>query len=433
MPIPFLMYVAFDGWPQFLPAPWKIFSTTAAMGSLALLKRYCNGAMNPSDRNMHGRVVILTGGTSGIGAEVAYELAKRGAQLVLLTRRPPSDFFLAQYIEDLRARTNNQLIYTEQVDLTDLLSVRHFATKWIDNAPPRRLDMIILCAATLTTPGQGRRETPEGVEETWMVNYLANFHLLGILSPALKAQPFDRDVRVIFTTCSSYIRSPPLMDAQGHATDKKTWSSGRAYASSKLALMTFAQAFQKHLDSYKRPDDLPMNTKVVMVDPGFSKTPGMRRWMTRGSLLGLLVYLLSYALTWLLLKPPLMAAQSILFAVFDGAILRDSGGKLIKECMEVDQARKDIQDDEVAKKLWESSDKLVEKVEKQTALRRAAEKTKAAEKEKQEKAEQERRQKVEEIEALVNTIKKGKAKEKEAVAKKGKDKKKSQPGKKAGQ
>lgn len=433
MPLPFIMHVIWEGWPEYLPAPWKVLSATAGVGALSLVKRYCNGAMNPTDRNMHGRVVMMTGGTSGVGAEVAFELAKRGAQLVLLTRLPASDPFLAAYIDDLRARAGNHLIYTEQVDLADLLSVRRFATKWIDNAPPRRLDMIILCAATLTPAGSKRKETPEGVEETWMVNYLANFHLLGILSPALKAQPFDRDVRIIFATCSSYIRSPPLRDAKSHALDRKDWGTGKAYASSKLALMTFAQAFQKHLDSYKRPDELPMNAKVVMVDPGLSKTPGTRRWLTRGSLWGLLVYLLTYVLTWLFLKPPLMAAQSVLFAAFDGTIIRDPGGKLIKECMEVDLARTDVKDEQVAKLLWESSDKLVETVEKQAAMRRAKEKKQQEDEEQREKAEKEKKERAEEIEALVDTIKKGKAKEKEkeTAAKKTKDLKKAKFGHKA--
>lgn len=427
MPLPFLASVYFDGWPSYLPSPWKLASGAGSVLTLAVLKRYFSGAMCISERKMHGCVVLLTGGTSGVGAEVAFELGSRGAQLVLLTRMPGSDPFLVDYIDDLRARTGNQMIYTEQVDLTDLLSVRQFATKWIDNAPPRRLDMIIMCAATLTPPGGRRSETPEGVEESWMVNYLANFHLLGILSPAIKAQPFDRDVRIVFTTCSSYIRSPKLEDVQAHAVDfTKDWSPGKAYASSKLALMTFAQAFQQHLSSYKRPDQLPMNAKVVMVDPGLSRTPGTRRWITRGSLWGLLIYLLTYVLTWLFLKPPLMAAQSILFAVFDGSIVRDPGGKLIKECIEVDLARTDVKDEEVAKKLWESSDKLIETTEKKAAMRRAKAKAEREEAEQQSKTEQENKNRTEEIEALVDAIKKGKAKEKEkekeASAKKSKDK-----------
>lgn len=432
MPIPFLIYSYYNGLPEWFPNPWKLAGGVAAVGALTVVKRYFSGAMNLTERNMHGRVIMVTGGTSGIGGQAALELAKRGAQIVMLTHLPASDPFLVEYIDDMRAKTNNNLIYAEQVDLSSLYSVRQFATKWIDNAPPRRLDMIVLGAATLTPPGGKRRETKEGVEETWMVNYLANFHLLAILSPAIKAQPFDRDVRIIFTTCSSYIRSPVLKDAQAHSLDKKDWSPAQAYASSKLALMTFGLTFQKHLDSYKRPDELPMSAKVVFVDPGLSRTPGMRRWMTRGSLWGLLIYLLSYMLTWLFLKSPLMGAQSILFAASDGSIIRDPGGKIIKECMEVDCARTDVKDEEVAKKLWESSDKLIETIEKQAALKRAEEKKKREDKEKREKAEQESKAKAEEVEALVDAIKKGKAKEKENQGgKKGKNMKQAKFGHKA--
>jgi NAD(P)-dependent dehydrogenase (short-subunit alcohol dehydrogenase family) len=74
---------------------------------------------------------------SGIGAEVAKGLAGRGAQLVLLTQHALTDPFLVDYIEDLRTQTNNELITAEQVDLASLHSIRNFATKWIDNLPPR--------------------------------------------------------------------------------------------------------------------------------------------------------------------------------------------------------------------------------------------------------------------------------------------------------
>ncbi len=227
--------------------------------------------------------------------------------------------------------------------------------------------MIFLCAATLTPPGSPRTETPEGIETTWMVNFLANFHLLAILSPAIRAQPFDRDVRIIVPTCSSYIGSPPLDSPM----DKKDWSPSRAYARSKLALMVFSQAYQKHLDAYKRPDKLPMNARVFMVDPGLARTPGTRRWLTRGSLWGLILYMVFYGLAWLLLKSPVMAAQSVLYAALDSSLIRLPGGQLIKECMEVDCARKDVKDEGVAKKLWESSDKLIERAEKEAAIKRA--------------------------------------------------------------
>jgi hypothetical protein len=165
---------------------------------------------------------------------------------------------------------------------------------------------------------------------------------------------------------------------------------------------------------------------VVLVDPGLARTVGMRRWLTRGSLWGLLLYLVFYFFAWLLLKSPFMAAQSVLYAAMDGSLGRGAGGRLIKECMEVDCARKDVHDEEVAKKLWESSDKLIERVEKEQAVKRAK-----AKKE-QEKKEEEAKQaaQVEEIEALVGAIKKGKAKE--AKGTKEAPKKNNKKGKSAG-
>ncbi|KAI1881348.1 hypothetical protein JX265_000174 [Neoarthrinium moseri] len=404
MPLPFLESVISNGLPAWVPDPWILLSVGTVVGALYLIKIYSGGATNLSERDMHGRVVMVTGGTSGIGAATVRDLAERGAQIVLLTRLPPSDTFLADFIGEMREKTNNQMIYAEQVDLTSLHSIRQFATKWIDNAPPRRLDMLILCASTLTPPGGKRIETAEGIEETWMVNYLANFHLLGILSPAIRAQPFDRDVRIIVPTCPAYIASPPLVAE----LDKKEWSASKAYARSKLALMVFGQAYQKHLDAYKRPDGLPMTARVLFVDPGLSRTPGLRRWLTRGSIWGLFLYILGYFLPWLLLKSAEMGAQSILYAVMEPSLVRGQGGKMIKECMEVDFARTDIRDEEIAKKLWESSDKLIEKTEKeQAALRVLEKKAKEMKEEEKKKSEQ-----AKEVESLVDAIKKGKEAEK---------------------
>ncbi|KAK6210441.1 hypothetical protein LQW54_006187 [Pestalotiopsis sp. IQ-011] len=400
MPLPFLESLMAEGIPDWMPEARVLITGAVVIGLLYAIKTYCSGYVNMADRDMHGRIVMITGGTSGIGAITAHDLAARGAQVILLTRLPPADAFLADFIGGMRKTTGNQMIYAEQVDLSSLHSIRQFATKWIDNAPPRRLDLIILCAATLTPPGGKRIETEEGIEETWMVNYLANFHLLGILSPAIRAQPFDRDVRIIIPTCSTYISAPPL----GSALDKKSWSPGTAYARSKLAMMVFGQAYQKHLDAYKRPDGLPMTARILFVDPGFARTPGMRRWITRGSIWGLFLYLVGYCVPWLLLKSAEMGAQVLLFAALEPSLVRGPGGKLLKECIEVDFARKDVKDEEMAEELWKSSDKLIEKTEKeQAALRAIEKKAKEMKEEEDKKAEQ-----AKEVESLVGAIKKGK-------------------------
>lgn len=320
-------------------------------------------------------------------------LASRGAQIILLTQHPLTDPFLADYILDVRKETNNELITAEHVDLSSLHSIRLFATKWVDNAPPRRLDMLILCANTLTPPGGKPSTTEDGLESSWGLNYMANFHLLSILSPALRAQPPDRDVRVIMGTCSSYMggvlpgqtSNPPGDNTTASSKKAKTQTEqsklapvplrpASAYASSKLALMTFALAFQKHLSAYARPDKQPNNARVILVDPGFCRTPGMRRYLSRGSLLGLALYLLLWPLWWLILKSAEQGSQTFLFAAMEAQLGLVEGGRLIKECRDVKFMRDEITDESTQKELWQASEETIELLEKEGAVNRAKQK-----------------------------------------------------------
>jgi hypothetical protein len=391
MPIPLLAQGITDGFSS-IPYAYPVFKTAAGLILLMLLKWYFGGSRNSAERLMRSKVIMVTGGTSGIGAAVVFELASRGAQIILLTQHPPSDLFLVDYIQDLRNSTKNQLIYAEQVDLSSLHSIRRFATKWVDNAPPRRLDMVILCADTFIPSRSRKLRTVDGLDEEWQVNYLSNFHLLSILSPALRAQPPDRDIRVIFSTCSGYIGArldlqqtegaEPFVPAKAMMSKTATGKMQRPkqpaskapvnmYGMAKLSLMVFAQAFQKHLFSYQRPDKQPMNARVLIVDPGFSRTPGTRRWLTGGSLWGLIFYLLTWPLWWLVLKSPQQGAQSFLYAAMDSRFGRGPGGWMIKECKEVDFLRKEVRDDKIAKQLWEFSEQQIQTKEKESATKRA--------------------------------------------------------------
>lgn len=180
------------------------------------------------------------------------------------------------------------------------------------------------------------------------------------------------------TTCSSYISAVFDLDTVKRgintATSVKTHRSKNIYGLSKFSLMSFAHSFQRHLTSYERPDGLPNCTRVTIVDPGLSRTPGTRRWLTGGSLWGLLLYLLTWPLWWLVLKSPHQGAQSILYAAMEEKYQRGGGGWLIKECREVDYARRDVRDEDLGKRLWEFSEKQIVEGEKEAAVKRAFEK-----------------------------------------------------------
>ena len=154
-----------------------------------------------------------------------------------------------------------------------------------------------------------------------------------------------------------------------------------------MAIMTFAYGFQRHLDAYKRPDKQPNNARALIVDPGFSRTPGTRRWLSGGSLWGLLTYLLTWPLWWLVLKSPNQGAQSYLLAAMEAEYARGTGGKLIKECRDYEPLRPEVQNEEVAKRLWEFSEKQIEQLEKEGAVKRALAKKESEKKEKDKKKE----------------------------------------------
>jgi NAD(P)-dependent dehydrogenase (short-subunit alcohol dehydrogenase family) len=390
MPIPIISNILFDDLT--IPYTSTLIKLAITIGTIYLLKIWFSGAINQEGRVLHGKVAIITGGTSGIGGAVAQGLAEAGCQLVLLTRHPLSDPFLVDYVEDLRNRTGNELISLEHVDLAELHSVRKFATKWIDNAPPRRLDLVVLCADEMTPPGSKLAKSKDGEERMTAVNYLANFHLLSILSPALKAQPKDRDVRVIMGVCASYMAGE-LGDLAGSDEEQPKGKKGKhpvsistpptvgkVYGSTKLAVLAFCAALQKHLSSTGKPVAFPPNQRVICVDPGWTRTAGMLRYLTRGSLWGLLFYIVTYPLWWLVLKSATQGAQSFLYAAMNGQFFGEEDPQLIliKECKVARIMRDEVRDEKTQKNLWEATEKRIEVLEKDSAIKRSKEKQQEA-------------------------------------------------------
>ena len=107
------------------------------------IKYWSRGPSNTWERKLHGKVYLVTGATSqGMGTSVAFKMAELGAQLIILTREV--DEWVTEWCEDLREKTKNELIFVEKCDLSNLWEIRKFATSWLDNSPPRRLDGVIV-------------------------------------------------------------------------------------------------------------------------------------------------------------------------------------------------------------------------------------------------------------------------------------------------
>jgi NAD(P)-dependent dehydrogenase (short-subunit alcohol dehydrogenase family) len=187
----------------------------------------------------------------------------------------------------------------------------------------------------MAPPYTPRTSTRDGVEAHLGINYLAHFHLLNLLTPLLKVQPPDRDVRVLLATCSSHILGElDLNDLQFLRRKYPSSAPWKCYGAAKMALMIFGIELQRRLSGHKRPDGEPGNVKVYNVDPGMARTPGARRWLSFGSLWGLALYLVTWPLWWLVLKSSDAAAQSFLAGVMSRDFAGRDGGMLLRECKE---------------------------------------------------------------------------------------------------
>jgi len=369
MPLNIIGSMVLDG-PDVLPGWPYIKSYGPLVLALSGLKYYCRGATNTWERDLHAKVYIVTGGTSGVGAAVVDELAAKGAQIILLVRSV-KDAWLTDYVQDLRDKHQNFLIYAEECDLSSLYSVRKFATKWLDNVPPRRLDGVICCAAESLPYGKERENSIDGIEIQTAVNYVGHYHLLTLLSPSLRAQIPDRDVRVILTTCLSQAMgdldlSDPLYMNKRYPKNKP-W---RVFGTSKLQLGLFAKEFQRRLTAIPRKDNMPNNVRVNIVNPGIMRTPSTKRVLTFGSLFGLLIYIIMLPIWMILLKSSTRGAQSFFYALMCPDFISLDGGNFISECSIYHPARKEFNDVESQKELYDNTAKLIEQVEKNSAYKR---------------------------------------------------------------
>lgn len=412
MPIDIVSTAVFDG-PQAIPG-WRYISTFGPVLAIAAAtKYYFAGASNEFKRELHGKVYILTGGTSGLGATLAYELALKGAQLILLSRST-DDAWTVEFIEDLREKTNNLMIYAEHCDLSLLHLVRLFATKWLDNQPPRRLDGVICCAADCVPRGRSRQYSVDGVENQLAVNYLAHYHLLTLLKPSLQVQPPDRDVRVVLTTCTSQaagqIDKNDILWESRLYPDNAPW---KVFGTSKLLLGMFGRSFQRLLNEYERKDKAPCNVKVSIVNPGIMRSPSTRRFLSMGTIWGLFVYILLYPIWFIFFKDAVQGCQSLLFAIYAPMLGAQDGGNLIQECKILTKGRPELTDDVLQDEVFAATADIIQKLEKLSAIERkkqekklGLDKKKAEEEKKKKEDVHEKPQNEEELQYKLDAIRK---------------------------
>jgi NAD(P)-dependent dehydrogenase (short-subunit alcohol dehydrogenase family) len=180
--------------------------------------------------DMKGKRVIVTGPTSGVGKEIALQLADMGAELILACR----DVKKAEEVtKEINNRTGAKAIVM-MIDTSSQESVREFAREFRDRYD--RLDILI------NNAGGNRGTLPkinsvDGIELTFATNVLGYFLLTQELLDLIKQSAPARIINV----ASSFASDLDLDDLQ---FEQRPFESFRAYAQSKACdrMLTWALA-----------------------------------------------------------------------------------------------------------------------------------------------------------------------------------------------
>lgn len=181
---------------------------------------------------MKGRVVLVTGATSGIGKETALGLAKLGATVAFTTRDDWRGETTRQDI--VRLSGGNQNIEPYLCDLASFGSIRKAAAAF--QAKHDRLHVLINNAGTWE---RDRTLSRDGIELTWAVNVLAPFLLTDLLLGTLER---SAPARIINLTSGLHTRG--RLDFEDLERGRGKFDGSDAYTQSKLAvnLITFELA-----------------------------------------------------------------------------------------------------------------------------------------------------------------------------------------------
>ncbi|HEX7182472.1 MAG TPA: SDR family NAD(P)-dependent oxidoreductase [Thermoanaerobaculia bacterium] len=197
--------------------------------------------MPPSADALRGRVALLTGASSGIGAALADALASAGAKLLLSGRD-------SARLEEVAVRTRvaSPRVETAAADLADEAQVRSLATHVQETFG--RLDLLVHSAGALHW-GAVETAPVEELDRQLLLNVRAPYLLTQILLPLLRAARGQ----IVFLN-SNAVRKP----AAGMA----------AYAASKHALLGLADCLREEIAAD--------GVRVVSVFPGRTATPMQR-------------------------------------------------------------------------------------------------------------------------------------------------------------
>ncbi|EAY27235.1 dehydrogenase/ reductase 1 [Microscilla marina ATCC 23134] len=224
--------------------------------------------LNNHAQDMTGKVVAITGTTSGTGFVCAREVAKKGAKVLLLNRQSER---AEQALKQLQNEVPNGKFEAVTCDLQDFDSVRNA----IDTIKAKHevIDVLVNNAGVMALEDKA---TKDGYDVQMQTNVISHFLLTKELFPLLKKSP---EARVVNHSSMARLGGPLVTeyfekkggDLGGDGTEEQNLSfqgpRWERYHQTKLANATFTYGLKKKLEEANINHVIPL-----LAHPGLAKT-----------------------------------------------------------------------------------------------------------------------------------------------------------------
>lgn len=290
-------------------------------------------------KSQKGRIAIVTGANSGLGQEITIGLAKKEIKVIMACRNSKKAE-TAKF--DILKKVPNANLEIMTLDLMSLKSVELFSANF--SKKYNRLDLLIENAGIMVPPFA---KTEDGFESQMGVNYFSQFYLTNLLFPILNKTEGSRII-----TTSSIAHENAKIDFD-NLNSEKSYSKIGAYGQSKLACLMFAYELQDRLNK--------AGSKVIAL----SAHPGVSPTNLFNNLPKIVQLIMPPFLPFFTHKPDKAAQPMLLAALSNDAKGGDYFGPTGFRGMKGEPGKVTSKphsfDKEVAKKLWEVSEKLTAK------------------------------------------------------------------------
>jgi retinol dehydrogenase 12 len=183
---------------------------------------------------MKDKIVVVTGGTDGIGKVTARELAALGAHVTIIGRNAAKGDTV---LRELRAQTGNEHVDFLLADLSTRRGVLQAGSAL--NERFGHIDVLVNNAGAMF---QSRQLSADGIEMTLALNHLGYFHLTSQVIGLLKEADQGRVVNV--ASAAHVGAKLDLSDLQ----IERNYSGWTAYCRSKLANIHFTHELARRLE-----------------------------------------------------------------------------------------------------------------------------------------------------------------------------------------